>query len=66
VYSHAIDDGVEEEFDRDSVDDWVEDKEAEGSLDGLEDISTYGGENFGEEGEEFMGDGRAERGCRKR
>jgi hypothetical protein len=56
VYSHAIDDGVEEEFDRDSVDDWVEDEEAEGSLDGLEGISTYDGEKVEEEEEEFMGD----------
>jgi hypothetical protein len=57
VYSHAIDDGVEEEFDRDSVDDWVENEEAEGSLDGLEDINTYGEEKVGEEEEEFMDDG---------
>jgi hypothetical protein len=57
VYSHVVDDGVEEEFDRDSADDWVEDEEAEVSLKGLEGISTCGGEKVEEEEEEFMGDG---------
>jgi hypothetical protein len=44
VYSHAIDEEVEEEFNRDSDDDWDEDDEAKGSLYVLRFISTYGGE----------------------
>jgi hypothetical protein len=44
MYSHAIDDGVEEEFDRGSDDGWDEDDEAGVSLVDLEGTRTYGGE----------------------
>jgi hypothetical protein len=61
VYSHGINEGVDEGFDRDSNDDWDEGDEAEGSLGGLEATNNYGGEEVEKEEEKFIGDGWAER-----
>jgi hypothetical protein len=66
VYSHVIDDGVEEYFDGDSDEDSDEADDAEIYLGGLEHTSTYGGKDVEEEAEEFMGDGWAERGAAAR